>query len=431
MKAVLAAALLIGVTAPATDPPRGAFERTVAVAQPGRVVVTLDRDVYERARRDLGDLRVFDDGQRQVPYLIEAAREAGEAEPRRAHVLNRSFVRGNSSSLTLDFGAPVLKSELALSLSGDNFRRRVAVEGRNKHEAAWETLTDGAYVFAVPPPWTARYETVPLPENNFQFLRVTVFDGPDDREPVDIREAWARPQERRRPREQEAVLPLRAAQDERAHETVLMLDLGARHQPFRGVALDVADPSFFRGVVVEAQGEALSPREEPYWHPLAEGTLYRYDEDGHHHEQLRIDVCGRERMLRLRIRNRDDRPLQIRSVAVLKPIERLVFTAEAGRAYRLTYGSDALDAPVYDVARTVGDPVIWIAQATEGQLGPPARAPQVARLPPWTERHPALVWSALGVLVVLLGAITWRALLAADRATPAADAPASGAAPEP
>ena len=193
MKSVLAAALLIGVTAPAADPPRGAFERTVAVARPGRVVITLDRDVYERARRDLGDLRVFDDGQRQVPYLIEAAREAVEAGPRRPHVLNRSFVREKSSSLTLDFGAPVLKSELALSLSGDNFRRRVAVEGRNKHEAAWETLTDGAYVFAVPPPWAARYETVPLPENNFQFLRVTVFDGPDDTEPVDIREAWARP----------------------------------------------------------------------------------------------------------------------------------------------------------------------------------------------------------------------------------------------
>jgi hypothetical protein len=104
-------------------------------------------------------------------------------------VLNRSFVRDKSSSLTLDFGAPVLKSELSLSLSGDNFRRRVAVEGRNKHEAAWETLTDGAYVFAVPAPWAARYETVPLPENNFQFLRVTEFDGPDDTEPVDIREA--------------------------------------------------------------------------------------------------------------------------------------------------------------------------------------------------------------------------------------------------
>lgn len=413
MSAALAAALLLSAATPSAAP-RGAYERKVEAAQPGKVVVALDRDVYERARRDLGDLRVLDEGDRQVPYLIEAAREEADAPPRRPRVLNRAFVRGQSSSLTLDFGAPVLKSELALALGGDNFRRRVAVEGRNRHEAEWETLTDGAYVFAVPPPFAARYETVPLPDNNFQFLRVTVFNGPDDDEPVEIRDAWARPQERRRPREVESALPLRAVEDAPAHETLVMLDLGARHQPFRGVVLGAADASFFRGVVVEARGEPFGPRQEPYWHELAEGTIYRYDEDGHHHEQLRIDVAGRERMLRLRIRNRDDRPLQLRRVAVLEPVERLVFTAEAGHAYRVTYGSDALDAPVYDIARTVGDPGVWIAQAAEARLGPPAAAPRTTRLPPWTERHPALVWSGLAVLVLALGGLTWRAFKAAD-----------------
>jgi hypothetical protein len=178
VSAVLAAALLLAAATPG-EPPRGAYQRTVE-AQPGKVVVTLDRDVYERARRDLGDLRVEDEAERQVPYLIEAAREAPDAPPRRPRVLNRVFARGQSSSLVLDFGAPVLKSELGLTLAGDNFRRRVAVEGRNKHDAEWETLTDGAYVFAVPAPFAARYETVTLPDNNFQFLRVTVFNGPDD-----------------------------------------------------------------------------------------------------------------------------------------------------------------------------------------------------------------------------------------------------------
>ncbi len=417
MSAVLCAALLLGVTGdPAAEPPRGLYERRIEAARPGKVVALLDRDVYEHARSDLGDLRVFDDRGRQVPYLLEAAREAPDLLRRAPRILNSAFVRGESSSVMLDFGAPVLKSELMLSLGGDNFRRRVTVEGRNRHDSQWETLTDGAYVFAVPPPAAARYETVFLPENNFQFLKVTVHNGPDDKEPVAVQAVWTRPQERRRAREQERPLPLRAALDAREHETQVVIDLGARHQPFRGLLLEVADPQFFRGVVVEARGEPWQPSAAPFWRPLAEGTVYRYDENGHHHEQLRIEVGGRERMLRLRIRNRDDRPLELRGLALLTPLERLVFDAEPGRTYTLSYGGEALDAPVYDVARTVGDPAIWIAQAAEATLGVPAHRPQVTPRLPWTERHPALVWAGLASLVLLLGMITWRALRAADRA---------------
>lgn len=421
-------ALLAGLTAlAAADAPRGAWERRIE-APAGKVVVTLDRDVYERARRDLGDLRVLDDRDRQAPYLLETARDEPDAAPRRPRVLNRTFVRGRSSSVTLDFGSPVLKSAIALSLGGDNFRRRVLVEGRNRHETGWETLTDGAYVFAVPGPAAARFEAVTLPENNFQFLKVTVHNGPDETAPVEIADVWTLPQERRRPREQETEVPLRAAHDERARETRLVIDLGARHQPFRGVALDVADARFFRGVVVEARREPFRPGEEPLWQALAAGTVYRYGEDGRAHEQLRVDATGRERMLRLRIQNRDDRPLELRRVSVLAPVERLVFDAEPGRAYRLSYGSDALDAPVYDVTRTVGDPALWIAQAAEGRLGPPARWSGREPRVPWTERHPALVWGGLLALVVLLGTVTWRALRAG---TDAAAGPGSESAGTP
>ncbi len=82
---LLQAVLLAGVAAAAPDEaPRGAYERRIEAPRPGKVVVTLDRDVYERARRDLGDLRVFDESDRQVPYLLESAREANDPSPRTA-----------------------------------------------------------------------------------------------------------------------------------------------------------------------------------------------------------------------------------------------------------------------------------------------------------------------------------------------------------
>src|SRR6186713_2956136 len=95
--------------------------RPVEAPGPGPVVVTLDRDVYENARADLGDLRVVDDEGRETPYLL--ARAVDQPAPiRRPVVRDVSFVRGRKAMATLDFGAPTLKSHLALSLSGDNFR---------------------------------------------------------------------------------------------------------------------------------------------------------------------------------------------------------------------------------------------------------------------------------------------------------------------
>src|SRR5262249_26221073 len=162
--------------------------------------ITLDRDVYERARADLGDLRVRDGQGREVPYLLERVADEPVRERRTPAIENRVFTRGQQVQATLDFGAPTLKSEVTLHLSGDNFRRRVKVEGRARQETEWATLTDSAYVFAVPGPQAGRYETVPLAENNFPLLRVTVFNGPDDPEKVEILDAWTSPAARRRPR---------------------------------------------------------------------------------------------------------------------------------------------------------------------------------------------------------------------------------------
>ena len=191
------AAAVLGLAAAAADRPT--VERAIAVPRPGRVAVVLDRDVYESARADLGDLRIVDGEDRPVPYLLERVGEEAP-EVKTPILLNRGFARGQSATVTLDFEGPVLKRELTLSLSGDNFRRRVVVEGKGRHDDAWTTITDSAYVFAVPPSTAApalaagdarRYETVTLPENNHPFLKVTVFRGQEETGDLEIRDVRA------------------------------------------------------------------------------------------------------------------------------------------------------------------------------------------------------------------------------------------------
>jgi hypothetical protein len=396
----------------AGTPAGASVQRDLEAAGPGRMVLTLDRDVYDRARPDLGDLRVLDEAGREAPFLLERVEDDAPAQALRPLARDRAFVRGQRASATLDFGAPTLKDHLALSLSGDNFRRRVMVEGRQRREPEWETLVDTAYVFAVPGTPPTRYETVPLPENNHRFLRVTVYNGDDDPERIEILDAWVRPETRRRPRE----IALAARVSRREHpqdrETHLVIDLGARHQPFRALVLDVKDPQFFRSAVVEARVDSDGASAAPLaWRYLSEAVAYRYEEDGQVRESLRLDVRGRERTLRVRIRNQDDRPLDTVGVTVMVPVERVVFDAEAGRKYRLTYGQADRAAPVYDLARTAGDAALYAARAQPVRLLDPVPLATAPPPPvPWTERHPALLWSGLIAVAGALGGLTWRAL---------------------
>jgi hypothetical protein len=408
--AALLGALLGGATAGAraSSP---AFERRIDAPRAGLLALTLDRHVYEAARADLGDLRVTDERGRDVPFALDRGGPPGTTPERELRMRNTGRTADGAATAVLDLGERTPRSRLGLRLSGANFRRRVSVEGSDDGRT-WTTLIDEGWLFAIPAPEPARYETMALPENDFPLLRVTVHPGPDERERVAIERAWVPAGER--PRRRETVLEPRwsRAEDPTSRETWLTLDLGARHQPFHAVALEVGDPRFFREVRVEARREPPStPGRAPSplaWAEIGRGVLYRLEHEGRTRECLQIPARGRERVLRLRIRNRDDRPLRIAGVHVLVPVERVMFEAASGSRYRLTYGAAGLTAPTYDLARTLG-----VEEGPPGRadLGPPVRRAVPAEPPPpWSDRYPALLWGGLLAVVALLGALTWRAL---------------------
>jgi hypothetical protein len=122
-----------------------------------------------------------------------------------------------------------------------------------------------------------RHET-DLPENDFPRLRVVVILAGRVSSAGD-RRRWVPGGGRPRRGEERLDARWSEAQDPKVRETWLTLDLGARHQPFHAVELDVTDERFFR------------------------------------------EARGRDRALRVRVRNLDDHPLHLRGVAVRVPVE--------------------------------------------------------------------------------------------------------------
>ena len=87
----------------------------------------------------------------------------------------------------------------------------------------------------------------------------------------------------------------------------------------------------------------------------------------------------------------------------------LCFDAAAGAAYSLYYGDPALAAPQYDYARLFAQQPGAAAARLGGENANPGFRPRPDERP-FTERHPALLWIALGAVVLVLGGVALKSV---------------------
>ena len=146
-------------------------------------------------------------------------------------------------------------------------------------------------------------------------------------------------------------------------------------------------------------------------------------QDGHRidDEQLSIDApqlyIDAPEKWTVTIHNGDDAPINFSAVR-LEMLERnLCFESKTTSNYVLLYGDDALRSPHYDY-------VAWSAPqpaAPTAMLSPERRNPSWQPRPdqrPFTEKHPALLWLALILVVLLLGLIALRSAKRVNPPTP-------------
>jgi hypothetical protein len=169
-------------------------------------------------------------------------------------------------------------------------------------------------------------------------------------------------------------------------------------------------------VVPDAAPKQTDGAAEPPAPVESSGNLLRLHatRDGHRidEEHLAVDAPwaefgGAGSTWTVTIDNGDDAPLAINDVRLEMAERTLCFDAAAGASYALFLGDPALAAPRYDYA------TLFVPEADEAQatLGPEQANPEYETRPdarPFTERHPALLWVALVLVVVLLGVVAVR-----------------------
>jgi hypothetical protein len=168
--------------------------------------------------------------------------------------------------------------------------------------------------------------------------------------------------------------------------------------------IDLSQPNFFRQIQIRGgKDELYGANQISRIHMLRDGQKVDV-------ERTSMDLCGHcQGILKVVIQNGDDPPLKISGEHLQQWERRIYFDSGAGERPRLYYGDEKLGAPEYDYAKLFQKNASVDALALDPEVNNAAYVPRPDDRP-WTDQHPALLWTAILAAVVILGAIALRSL---------------------
>lgn len=364
----------------------------------------LGPSVFDRARLDLGDLRLYDAAGREVPYALRVRRTQAERQAIAAREFNRTPGPDSSREVSLDLGDnPPPHNEIELSTPGKRFRRPVQVEGSADNNE-WRVLIERAYLIRFDHGKDSLdVRRLSYPDSRFRYLRVRVFPDPEvDREPVELVDVKAfRTVDV--PGETFSVPATLGAREDVKGDggpgSAWILDLGATNVPCETLRVQVGDAEFVRNYRVESLGSAGSfRRTNP---SISNGEWSRRAGEPLVPLEARF---GEQPITRFRLIVTDNRnqPLTIDRAEAIGSARQIVFARSGVQSpVRLYFGNPRAEPPNYDFARQLPtrlDTVPARLTHADRQANPDYVPPPKAL----TERWPWLIYVVLSAAALVL-----------------------------
>ncbi len=370
----------------------------------GLVEVEMDREVYAHASPGLGDIRVTEqDGGREIPYKMLV--ESGDHRRSAVAVKMRDLghVVGLHTSFILDLESEgTLHNELEIQTSSANFQRRVEIAGSDD-EKTWRILKQDGSIFAFTireRHFTTRDTRVTYPASTARFLRVRVLD--DGEEPLTIQGGVVFFARQLEPRRAEIPLLITGREEDALNKrTVLNLDVGSAGSPSNRISLETPRRNFYRQVSLKGSYDSLN------WFTVQTAeSIFDFDTPKFVGNDLTIRFGeSRYRYYRLTIQNEDNPPLPVDGARASGFLRKLIFSAEAGKPYRLYYGHPESVAPSYELERIFPYLVtedLPVARLGVHTLNPAFTVPETPPVP-FTERYPWLLPTVVAIAALVIG----------------------------
>jgi hypothetical protein len=400
---VLISLLLLFGAAGADSRPEAAIPyftnvREVRIAEPGRQnFIVVDEELWNHSRPDLADLRLYDEGS-PVQYALSEQRAGVSSEEASAKILNLGTVAGHTE-FDLDVEGIAEYDRVRLRLDAHDFVATASVSAGNALGKTAELQLPPSTLYDFSKEQLGSNSEIKLPTSSFRYLHLKLSAGIVPQQ-VKAAAIFNR-------REQQASwtkVGSCAAPQARQRSTVITCTLPAK-VPLNRIEFKIPSEqvNFRRSVSIEdAAGSQVSSGEISRVRVSRGGTLVT-------HEDLAINLSGSYGQITINIDSGDNPPLSLSSVQPLT-LERRIYFDPAGKSeLRLYYGDPGLTAPIYDYARFLHVD----ASAAQAQLGPGMHNAEYTGRPderPWSERHSAVLWSAMIAAVLILFVLALRGL---------------------
>ncbi|HLA10054.1 MAG TPA: DUF3999 family protein [Pyrinomonadaceae bacterium] len=379
-------------------------ELNVSSDKTGMYDLVVPLQVMDKAREDLGDLRLFDSANREIPYALRIRRQVDNRTEVGGVIFNRATVGSLASEVSVDLGEnPGEHNEIEIQTLGSDFRRRVSIEGSDSTRD-WRSLTSDGVIF--------RFESrdhavesnrVRYSPSRYRYLRVRVSadELSDSRVPeiAEIKTTRTVQQEGEFTSWNVPVPSYQLLRNQGAPASAWIIDLGGR-VPCDRLALDIAELSFSRPFQLEAIDDLQNSR------LLSSGELIR--RTGEEIKPLMITFAAEQYVQRLRllVTDHSNQTLSINSIRASAPARQLVFELkqEPTLPLQLFFGNLKIPQPHYDFEKE-----LWArlsVQPTRIAVGEVVSNPVYKPEPlPLTERVPWLIYLVLTASTIALALI--------------------------
>jgi hypothetical protein len=408
------------------------YQRALSLPQgaSGEACAVLDGAVFAHAENRSGDdLRVFRSVGSAPPEEVPFALTESEAEPMDAVPATVQNLAMRDGALVFDLVMPYRAySTIELQLAAKNFTATAKVSGSDGKGGKRISLGSFA-LFDLSAQKLSRSTALPLAEATYSEIHVelqmrSVGGGalpglsaamlrgamvPPSREaqtlytPVATTSQFVAERGR-------TVARIELPKHVPVERISFVLPSGFQKSFMRQVTIDAKPVGSKDGTLLETVGGEISAVKLPASADVRESDARTLSVDAAIAANLREDA-----ELEAAIENGDKAPLPMERMQVEMRQRKICFEAAAGAIYSLMYGDDALNAPVYDYAKTSG-----IVQGLEGAekpieavLGPERANPNFVAgtvMQPYSRRHPETIWIGLLIAVAGLGAIALRSM---------------------
>jgi hypothetical protein len=374
------------------------------------VKVTLPIEVYGKAWTELADLRVIDDTGGEVAFVLEARLGRTSREWRTASVVDFGYFpelytyavvevppeveRHNSLEILTDVADFFAWVEVAAS---------DALPAPEQEKTAWRIVREQAPIYRFRREEVEGAQTVTYPETRARYLRLRITC--EDKENLVVRACRVAHEVVEAAELVRIPTKLVSRPEAPAGQSKWQVDLGTNRVPASEVRFEVEQAQFHRPVEVWASDDGER------WTRAGAGDIHRYSTGSGDQPQASLKVEFREahgRYWRVVVHNRNDPPLEGLTVELYGTPRHVIFQQEAQRSYRLLYGNERAEAPQYELAR-LADPAEF-EKAAVGAVGAEEANTAWVDPRPWSERHSAVLWVALGIVVAVLVLLSIRSL---------------------